>query len=109
MVSRKLPLDAEVNFNELTFDFMESIRLLEPFGNENPAPVLYCDVKQVWPPKVIGKDHLRMYLEQEDRILEGVAFGKAHLAPLLKRKNMKLRVAFTPRSIPSKINQASSY
>lgn len=93
----KLHLDAEVHFDELTFDFMESIRLLEPFGNENPAPILYCDVKQVWPPKIVGKDHLRMYLEQGDRILEGVAFGKAHLAHTLKKKNMKLRVAFTPQ------------
>ncbi len=96
-IMSKLYLDAEVNFSELTFDFMESIRLLEPFGNENPAPVLYCDVKQTWSPKIVGRDHLRMYLEQGDRVLEGVAFGKAHLAPLLKKKNLELRIAFTPQ------------
>src|SRR5206468_3903744 len=38
----KLHLDAKINFGELTFDFMESLNLLEPFGNENPAPILYC-------------------------------------------------------------------
>ncbi len=93
----KLYLDAEVSFEELTFDFMESIKLLEPFGNENSPPVLYCDALQAWPPKVIGKTHLRMYLQQGDRILEGVAFGKADHYRNLRRKNLTLRVAFTPQ------------
>ena len=93
----KLYLDSEVNFDELTFDFMESIKLLEPFGNENSPPVLYCDAKQAWPPKVIGKSHLRLYLRQGERILEGVAFGKGHHYRSLRRKNLTLRVAFTPQ------------
>lgn len=96
-VLTKLPLDAEVNFDELTFDLMESIRLLEPYGNENPQPILYCDAKQAWPPKVVGKTHLKLYLEQGDRMLEGIAFGKASQSPLLRKKDLKLRVAFTPQ------------
>lgn len=95
-VLTKLYLDAEINFEELTFDFMESIRLLEPFGNENPQPILYSDAKQAWPPKVISKTHLKLYLEQGDRILEGIAFGKAKQSLVLRRKDIVLRVAFTP-------------
>jgi single-stranded-DNA-specific exonuclease len=95
-VLTKLHLDAEINFDELTFDFMESIRLLEPFGNENPQPILYTDAKQAWPPKVINKTHLKLYLEQNERILEGIAFGKAKQSPVLRRKDCLLRVAFTP-------------
>lgn len=96
-VLNKLQLDAQVYFKDLTFDFLESIRLLEPFGNDNPPPVLYCEAKQAWPPKVIGTTHLRMYLEQGDRVLEGVAFGKADYIRNLRRKGLKLRVAFTPQ------------
>jgi single-stranded-DNA-specific exonuclease len=96
-VISKLHLDAEVNFHDLTFDFMESIKLLEPYGNENPQPVLYCDAKQAWPPKVIGKTHLKLYLEQGDRMLEGIAFGKAAHSPLLRKKDLTLRIAFTPQ------------
>jgi single-stranded-DNA-specific exonuclease len=51
----KLFIDAKIHFKDLTFDFMESLNLLEPFGNENPSPVLYCSAKQIWPPKVVGK------------------------------------------------------
>ena len=63
----KLLLDAEIKFSELTFDFMESAKLLEPYGNENPQPILYCDAWQTWPPKIVGNPHLKLYLEQGDR------------------------------------------
>lgn len=96
-VMSKLHIDAEVSFEELTFDFMESIKLLEPFGNENPQPILYCHAKQAWPPKVIGKTHLKLYLEQGDRMLEGIAFGKAAQSPMLRKKDLTLAVAFTPQ------------
>ena len=96
-VVNKLYLDSEVKFDDLTFDFMESIRLLEPFGNENPQPILYCDAKQAWPPKVVGKTHLKLYLEQGDRMLEGVAFGRADEGPSLRKRDLTLRVAFTPQ------------
>ena len=102
----KLYLDAKINFNELTFDFMESLNLLEPFGNENPPPILYCDAMQVWPPKVVGKFHLKLFLEQGDRMLEGIAFGLADRKDQIRRKNMPLRIAFTPH-VNMFLNKAS--
>lgn len=93
----KLLLDADVQFKDLTFDFMESLRLLEPYGHGNTPPILFCNAKQAWPPKVVGKTHLKLYLEQEDRILEGIAFGMAARARSMRKKNLALRVAFTPQ------------
>ncbi|MCB1213557.1 MAG: single-stranded-DNA-specific exonuclease RecJ, partial [Chlamydiia bacterium] len=69
VIQPKIAIDSEVLFSDLTYDFLESIQLLEPFGNENSAPILCCEVRQAWAPKVIGKSHLRMYLEKNDRIL----------------------------------------
>lgn len=102
-VMNKLHLDAEVAFNDLTFDFMESIKLLEPYGNENPPPILYSSAKQAWPPKVIGKTHLKMYLEQNERVLEGIALGKATYAQHLRKKDLELEIAFTPQVNKSSI------
>lgn len=93
----KIYLDAEVSFKELTFDFMESIKLMEPFGNENQPPVFYCKARQVRPPKIVGKSHLRLYLEQGERVLEGIGFGMAKQAPLLRKKGALIEVAFTPQ------------
>ncbi len=96
-IQSKLQLDAKIDFDSLTFDFMESLNLLEPFGNENPPPIFYTDARQAWPPKVVGKSHLKFYLEQGDRLLEGIAFNMAHRRPQLLKKKLLLRIAFTPQ------------
>lgn len=96
-VTTKLFLDAEIRFEDITFDFMESIKLLEPYGNENPQPILYSLARQAWPPKIVGTTHLKMYLEQDDRMLEGIAFNRAHLNSILRQKGLSLMVAFTPQ------------
>ncbi|MDE3045111.1 MAG: single-stranded-DNA-specific exonuclease RecJ [Verrucomicrobiota bacterium] len=105
-VINKLYLDAKIDFRDLTFDFMESLNLLEPFGNENPAPLLYCDAAQVWPPKLIGKFHMKLFLEQDDRMLEGIGFGLAGRRDQLRKKNLSLRIAFTPQ-VNMFLNKAS--
>ncbi len=102
----KLFIDAKIHFKDLTFDFMESLNLLEPFGNENPSPVLYCSAKQIWPPKVVGKTHLKLYLEQDERLLEGIGFGMAEKKGPLSKKNLTLHIAFTPH-INNFLNKSS--
>ncbi len=92
----KVFIDAHADFSELSFDFMESLALLEPYGNENHPPLFYCDAKQVWPPRPVGKSHLKLYLEHNERMLEGIGFGMAERLGELKRKNLTLRVLFTP-------------
>ncbi len=105
-VTAKLHLDAKISFNDLTFDFMESFSLLEPFGNENPAPIFYCDARQIWPPKIVGKTHLKLYLEQDDRMLEGIAFNMVEKRQRLCKKNLTLHIAFTPH-INNFLNKSS--
>ena len=96
-VISKLRIDANIDFRDLTFDFMDSLSLLEPYGNANPQPVFYCNVKQAWAPKVLSKRHLKLYLEQDGRMLEGIGFGMAERILMLKKKNITLRIAFTPQ------------
>lgn len=96
-VKNKLYLDAEVAFHELTFDLIESNKLLEPFGNENMPPILYAKATQAWAPRVIGKTHLKLFLAQGDRILEGVAMNRADDRIALKGRKGELEVAFTPQ------------
>lgn len=92
----KLNLDARVQFDELTFEFLDSLQLLEPYGTANPPPILYSDVNQAWPPKIVGKTHLKFYLEQNERVLQGIGFGLSHSRQELCKKNLKLQIAFTP-------------
>ena len=95
-ITPKLQLDAQVQFKDLTFEFLDSLQLLEPYGTGNSPPILYTEVKQTWMPKIIGKTHLKLYLEQEGRMLEGIGFGLGHQKGRLSKKNLTLEIAFTP-------------
>ncbi|MEM8727393.1 MAG: single-stranded-DNA-specific exonuclease RecJ [Chlamydiota bacterium] len=92
----KLQLDAKVEFEDLTFEFLDSMQLLEPYGTGNSPPILHTDVVQTWPPKVVGKTHLKLYLEQKERMLEGIGFGLREHRSKLAKKNLELQIAFTP-------------
>jgi single-stranded-DNA-specific exonuclease len=93
----KFYLDANVHFKDLTFDFMESLSLLEPYGNENPPPILYCEANQIRPPKVISRIHLKLFLEQNERILEGIGFNLAVRKDQIRQTDVALQIAFTPQ------------
>ena len=93
----KLYLDAQANFDELTYDLLASLELFEPYGNENLQPILYCEAKQAWPPKVISGAHLKLYLEQGDRMLEGIGFGMAERRHQLKGRGLNVLIAYTPQ------------
>ncbi len=92
----KLFLDAQVDFSDLTFDFLESLNLLQPFGNDNPPPILFCEATQTWPPKIVGKSHLKMFFQQNDRALEGIAFNLSHRRQELLQRRTNIKIAFTP-------------
>lgn len=96
-VKEKLYLDAQIGFKEITFDLLDSLNLLEPYGHENPPPILYCEAMQTWPPKVVGKLHLKFFLEQEERSLEGIGFNLAERKDQIRLKNIRLKIAFTPQ------------
>lgn len=93
----KLYLDAKTDFKDLTYDLLSSLELFEPYGNENHQPILYCEAYQAWAPKLIGTNHLKLYLQQDDRMLEGIAFGMADRRGEIRRKDITLRIAYTPQ------------
>lgn len=97
-VTPKLYIDAEVCFEDLTFDLIESIKLLEPYGHGNQAPILYAEeVRQISEPKIVGKQHLKLFLEQRDRMLEGICIGQGYKIDQLLDLQKPLRIAFTPQ------------
>ena len=100
----KLYLDAQVQFDQLTFDLMDSLKLLEPHGQGNQPPVLFAEVEQIQDPKVIGRHHLKMFLEQNDRMLEGIASWQAYRLTSLRGWRGPLMVAYTPQVNGSSIH-----
>lgn len=103
-ISPKLSLDAQVQFNDLSFDLMDSLKLLEPYGHGNPSPVLYTEAMQIHEPKTTSKQHIRLFLEQHDRMLEGVVPGQSSRLSSIKNWRGPLKIAYTPQVSGSSIH-----
>lgn len=95
----RLQYEAEVEIAEITTDWVEAIKELEPFGMGNPAPVLVirnCEIQA----SAVGKDktHLRLWVADRDnhRRVDGIGFGIARqLLPQLGPK-ATVDIAFVP-------------
>ncbi|MCF7675219.1 MAG: single-stranded-DNA-specific exonuclease RecJ [Akkermansiaceae bacterium] len=72
----RLYFDAEVGFDQLSLEFLESYELLQPFGSQNPQPVFVSrGVNLSRPPLRMKNNHLRLTLRQGLPELDAVFFG----------------------------------
>ncbi len=69
-------IDAVVNATALDWDFLETLKLLRPFGQENPEPVwALSGVRVMGAPRVVGQKHLKMIIAAGDRTFQAIAFN----------------------------------
>jgi single-stranded-DNA-specific exonuclease len=77
----ELRADLEVGLQDVTDGLEALLRHVEPCGIGNPSPVLIArGVRIAAPPKVVGKDGLRVLLHQNSTELTALAWGMAHRA-----------------------------
>lgn len=57
-------IDAQANFEQLTYEFYQQINGLHPWGIGNRAPVFWTPNVRVLEQKVVGKGHLQLHLSQ---------------------------------------------
>ncbi len=71
-----LELDAEVSLRDLSLSFLESYKLLEPFGQRNPEPLFLCKgVKPKLPGRIMKEKHMRFILTQDGASMEARWFN----------------------------------
>jgi single-stranded-DNA-specific exonuclease len=69
-----LEIDADVNLSHINFTLIKELKLLEPLGFGNPAPLLGSKGLEVHYPKVVGNNHLKMKLRQKSQSLDAIGF-----------------------------------
>ncbi|MFC4991352.1 single-stranded-DNA-specific exonuclease RecJ [Rubritalea tangerina] len=72
----RMHVDAEIDFDELSLEFMDSYDLLQPFGSQNPQPVFMS--RDVWlteAPRHLKNNHLKLFLRQGICEHDAIFFG----------------------------------
>lgn len=93
---KPIKIDGELPIYKISYDFLNRISKLEPFGFGNPSPIfslLECQLTEI---KLIGKDrnHLMLSIKKEEITIKNcVWFGQGELYEKL-RNATKIDVAF---------------
>lgn len=71
-----LEMDAEVRLSDLSYDFLQNFRLMEPFGQQNSEPLFLCrKITPRLPGRTMKDKHLRVILTQDGVNMEARWFN----------------------------------
>jgi len=95
-LSKTLYIDIMLNFTDISLKLVGEFKKLEPYGAQNPAPIIGTKGAQVVNASVVGKDrkHLKLTLSQGDKYIDAIAFGFGELGNKLK-KGDEIDVAYS--------------
>lgn len=78
--TRTVDVDTEVEAGEVTWELYRGLQELQPFGEGNPAPLLLLrGVEAMYPPRIVGRDHLKLRLRAGNTQFDAIAFSRGHL------------------------------
>ena len=86
-------IDAELSLGEINDALLEDLNRLEPYGPGNPEPVFVAHGVTVASHRIVGENHLKLYVRQGQRGLPAIGFGMAE-TPL--EVGMTLDILFSP-------------
>lgn len=89
LLTKKLKVDLELNFNLLNWELVNSIKIFEPTGIGNPTPTFVSREVSPLDARVVGRDrkHLKLKLRHEDQIFSAIAFGFGEFYAKLSPEN----------------------
>ncbi|MHC1748667.1 MAG: single-stranded-DNA-specific exonuclease RecJ [Cellulosilyticaceae bacterium] len=83
ILTPSLEIDAEISADKLSLLLCEELGRLEPFGMANPTPT-FCVQGTLQYAQKIGQDkHLKVSIQKNNVVIQGVGFDKAYLADYL--------------------------
>ncbi|MCL2739981.1 MAG: single-stranded-DNA-specific exonuclease RecJ [Oscillospiraceae bacterium] len=74
-------IDCKLAPKDLSFDFLNELKILEPFGKDNPQPIFLLKTAKISRLGTMAeKKHMRMTLDFGNAKLDAVMFGKGFMA-----------------------------
>jgi single-stranded-DNA-specific exonuclease len=82
----KIDIDAEIALEDVDEKLIDTLELFAPFGPSNARPVFVTRHLEVaGDPVVVGNNHLKLRLRQQDSVLDAIGFGMGRFALPLAR------------------------
>ena len=95
MLTPRLWIDGEIRLPEIDGRFMKFLEALAPYGPQNMRPVFVArGLRTVGTPQIVGNNHLRFFVMQDDRKLDCIGFNLGELLPRLRNGRADLDMAF---------------
>jgi single-stranded-DNA-specific exonuclease len=78
-----LAIDAEIPLSELSAETFKLVKMLAPFGQDNPAPTFLSHRVRVADWRCLGSkgEHLKLKLRDGDVVWDAIGFDLGHLSP----------------------------
>ncbi len=90
----RLTLDALISLEQMKESFISDLEGLAPFGTGNPEPVLGLENLTILGSRLVGKNHLRLRIQEGRVIREAIGFGMGSWHPL---SGEGVKMAFVPQ------------
>ncbi|HAC62964.1 MAG TPA: single-stranded-DNA-specific exonuclease RecJ [Cyanothece sp. UBA12306] len=89
-----ITIDAQANFEEITPLLYQSIDQLQPWGIGNEFPVFWTSNVEVIEQKIVGKNHLKLVLMQDNyqQQIKAIAWRWGEYFPLPKRVDIAYKI-----------------
>ena len=82
----KLKINAEITLNQITPNFYNVIKQMEPFGPENMRPVFMAkNVTDNGYSKIVKENHIRFVITNGEQSISGIGFNMSEKFQLLKK------------------------
>ncbi|MBC8450843.1 single-stranded-DNA-specific exonuclease RecJ [bacterium] len=90
----EVEIDAMIPLTECSFELVNMLKRVRPFGAGNPEPVFGTRDVKVTSAKVVGNGHLKMTVEQGEKVMDAIGFGLGEVFDDLKRSGGMVSLAY---------------
>jgi single-stranded-DNA-specific exonuclease len=105
----EIHIDTKISLSEITPKFIRILNQFAPFGPGNMRPVFLAEnVKLVYPPRVVGTNHLLTCVKQNgnDKIFDTIGFNLGHFADMIDKEKDLVDIVFTIETV---VKEGKSY
>lgn len=98
----EIQIDCKIHFSDITPKFLRILDQFAPFGPGNMRPVFMSEhVKMVYPPRIVGTNHLITTLKQSgsEKVFDAIGFNLGFFLEQIDREKNYIDIVYTIETI----------